>query len=137
MSTTVSTDRPATGRPWLLYGVRGLLGLFGALKLFGTAYFTFFATAEEGGVQTTADWLVAAWSAALAIAMLVAAVRLGRDRWVLPGLGVVLLLDLLFGLVKLVGYGEQESLGFMAVDLVVVALLVGVARQGRGRARAA
>jgi hypothetical protein len=135
MSTT--TDRPATRRPLLLQGTRLLLGLLGAVKLYGTAYFTFFATAEQGGVQTTVDWLVAAWSAALAIAFLVAAVRLGRDRWVLPAVGALLLLDLLFGLVKLIGYGEQESLGFMAVDLVVIALLVGVARQGRGRMRAA
>lgn len=130
---TGTTDvRPRTrGTTALLNGTRVLLGLFGAVKLYGTAYFTFFATAEEGSVQTTGDWLVAAWSAALAIAMLVAAVRLGRDRWVLPGIGVVLVLDLLFGLVKLVGYGEQESLGFIAVSLGLIALLVGVTRQGR------
>ena len=133
-----TTDRPMTRRPSaLLQGTRLLLGLMGALKLYGTAYFTFFATAEEGGVQTTGDWLVAAWSAALSIAFLVAAVRLGRDHWALPAVGAALLLDLLFGLVKLIGYGEQESLGFMAVDLVVIALLVGVARQGRRRGRAA
>ena len=130
MSTT--TDRPATRRPSrLLLATRLVLGLFGAFKLYGTAYFTFFATADEGGVQSTADWLVAAWSAALAIAFLVAAVRLGRDSWVLPALGAALVLDLVFGLVKLIGYGEQESLGFMATTLVIIALLVAVARQGR------
>lgn len=131
MSTT--TDRAATRRPspLLLNGTRLLLGLFGAVKLYGTAYFSFFATAEAGGVQTPEDWLVAAWSAALAVAFLVAAVRLGRDRWILPALGVVLLLDLVFGLVKLVGYGEEESVGFMAVNLVIIALLLGVARRSR------
>ena len=114
-----------------------MLALLGAFRLYATAYFTFFATAEQGGVQTTGDWFVAAWSAALAIVFLVAAVRLGRDRWALPAVGAALLLALLFGLVKLIGYGEQESVGFMAVDLVVIALLLGVVRQGRRRARAA
>ena len=130
--TSPTTVRSRTrGGTALLNATRVLLGAFGAVKLYGTAYFSFVATAEEGGVQTPGDWLVAAWSAALAIAMLVAAVRLGRDRWVLAALGVVLVLDLLFGLVKLIGYGEQESLAFMAVNLVLIALLVGVARQDR------
>ena len=131
MSTT--TDRPATRRPspLLLNGTRLLLGLFGAAKLYATSYFTFFATAEEGGVRSTADWLVAAWSAALAVAFLVAAVRLGRDRWVVPLLVAALLLDVLFGLVKLIGYGEQESLGIGAVTLVLMVLVAAVARQSR------
>ena len=131
MSTT--TDRPSTRRPspLLLNGARLLLGLLGAAKLYGTSYFTFFATAEEGGVQSTADWLVAAWSASLAVALLVAAVRLGRDRWVLPLLAAALVLDVLFGLVKLVGYGEQESLGIGAVSLVVMGSALVVARRSR------
>ena len=131
MSTTTVPAEPRTRPPWLLRTARGVLGLFGAFKLYGTAYFTFFATAEEGGVQTAGDWWVAAWSAALAIAFLVAAVRLGRDRWVPPALGAALLLDLAFGLVKLIGYGEQEALGFMATTVVLMALLAAVARQGR------
>ena len=130
MSTT--TDRPATRRrSLLLHGTRGLLALYGAAKLYGTAYFTFFATAQEGGVQSAVDWLVAAWSAALAVTFLVAAVRLGRDRWVVPLLGAALLLDLLFGLVKLIGYGEQESLGIGAVTVVLMALVAAVVLQGR------
>ena len=130
MSTT--TDRPTRRpSPLLLNGTRLLLGLFGAAKLYGTAYFTFFATAEQGGVQTTGDWLVAAWSAALAVAFLVAAVRLGRDRWVAPALVAALLVDIAFGLVKLIGYGEQESLGFMGVTLVLMVLVAAVVRQGR------
>jgi hypothetical protein len=121
---SATTDRPATRRPsLLLQGTRLLLGLFGAVTLYGTAYFTFFATAEQGGVQTTGDWLVATWSAALAVAFLVAAVRLGREHWVVPALGAALLLDLLFGLVKLIGYGEQEAIGFMAVNLTIIGLL--------------
>ena len=128
----LTTDRPATRRPsLLLHGTRLLLGLFGVAKLYGTAYFTFFATAEEGRVQSAGDWLVAAWSAALAVAFLVAAVRLGRDRWVVPLLVAAFLLDIAFGLVKLLAYGERESLGIMAVTVVLMALVAGVVRRGR------
>ena len=132
MSTT--DTRPEIRRPVLLRVTRGLLALFGAFKLYGTAYFTFFATAEEGGVQSSGDWLVAAWSAALAIAFLVAAVRLGRDRWVVPALGAVLLLDLAFSLVKLTVYDEPEAIGFIAVDLVVLLLLALLIRRRGSRA---
>ncbi|WP_346619554.1 hypothetical protein [Blastococcus montanus] len=133
MSTT-TPDRPTTRRPWLLTVTRGVLALFGAFKLYGTAYFTFFATTEQGGVQTPGDWVVAGWSAALAIAFLLTAVRLGRDRWVLPVLGTVLLLDLAFSLVKLTVYGENEAVGFLAVDLVVLVLLGLLSRRSGGRA---
>jgi hypothetical protein len=130
---TTTTDRPATRRPspLLLNGARLLLGLLGAAKLYGTSYFTFVATAEEGGVQTSGDWLVAAWSASLAVVLLVAAVRLGRDRWVLPLLGGALLADLVFGSVKFLAYDEQESLGIGAVSLVVMASAIAVARRAR------
>jgi hypothetical protein len=131
---TTTAPRPVTRRPWLLHGTRALLGLFGAFKLYGTAYFSFFATAEEGGVQSSGDWLVAAWSAALAIACLVAAVRLGRDRRVLPVLVGVVAADLVFSLVKLTVYDEPEAIGFIAVDLVVLLLLALLIHGRRSRA---
>jgi hypothetical protein len=123
---TTTAVRPATrGGSALLHGTRVLLGLFGAFKLYGTAYFTFFATAEEGGdPQGFGDWAVAAWSTGLALAFLVAAVRLGRDRRVIPALAAVLLLDLAFSTVKLTVYDEPEAVAFMAVDLVIIGLLV-------------
>ncbi len=130
MTTTTATTRPPTRRPWLLHGTRVLLGLFGAFKLYGTAYFSFFATAEEGGdLQGLGDWLVATWSALLAIAFLVAAVRLGRDRRVLPALAGVVVADLVFSLVKLTAYDEPEAVAFMAVDLLVLGLLVLIRRR--------
>jgi hypothetical protein len=121
----ITTARPATrGGSALLHGTRVLLGLFGAFKLYGTAYFTFFATAEQGGdPQGLGDWAVAAWSTALAVAFMVAAVRLGRDRRVIPVLAGVLLLDLVFSMVKLTVYDEPEAVAFMAVDLVILGLL--------------
>jgi hypothetical protein len=127
---TTTAVRPSTRRDPLLTGTRVLLGLFGAFKLYGTAYFTFFATAEQGGdPQGLGDWAVAAWSAALAVAFMVAAVRLGRDRRVIPGLAAVLLLDLVFSTVKLTVYDEPEAVAFMAVDLVIIALLALISRR--------
>lgn len=114
----------------VLTGTRVLLGLFGALKLFGTGFFTFVATAEQGGdPEGLGDRAVAIWSAALATAFLVAAVRLGRDRRVPPVLVVIVLLDLAFGAVKLTAYDEPEAVAFMAVDLVVLGLLALIHRR--------
>ncbi|TQN41877.1 hypothetical protein FHU33_1262 [Blastococcus colisei] len=127
---TTTAVRPPIRRDAVLHGTRVLLALFGAVKLYGTAYFTFFATAEQGGdPQGGVDWSVAAWSTALAVAYLVGAARLGRDRRVIRWLGGVLLVDLVFGLVKLTAYDEVEALGFMAVDLVILGLLAVIARR--------
>ncbi len=129
---TTTAVRPPTRRDPLLYGTRALLGLFGAVKLFGTAYFLFFATAEQGGdPEGVVDWSVGIWSTLLAVAFLVAAVRLGRDRRVLPALAGVLVLDLVFSVVKLTAYDEPEAVGFMAVSLVIIALLAAIARRNR------
>ena len=128
---TTTAVRPRARRDALLTGTRVLLGLFGAFKLYGTAYFTFFATAEQGGdPQGLGDWAVAAWSAALAVAFMVAAVRLGRDRRVLPVLVGVLLVDLVFSTVKLTVYDEPEAVAFMAVDMVILGLLALISRRG-------
>lgn len=65
--------------------IRALLGLFGAFELYGTAYFAFFASRAQGGdPQGLVEWLVVAWSTALALAFLVAAARLASDRRVVP-----------------------------------------------------
>jgi len=133
MSTTTTAVRPSTRRDPVVQGTRVLLGLFGAFKLYGTAYFTFFATAEQGGdPQGPFDWFVAGWSATLAIALIVAAVKLraggGRIAAVTAGLLVV---EIVFSTVKLFVYDEPEALGFMAVDLVLFGLLALAARRSR------
>ena len=129
---TTTAVRPATRRDPLLIGTRALLGAFGAFKLAGTAFFLFFATAEQGGdPQGLGDWSVGIWSTALAVAFMVAAVRLGRDPRVVPALAGVLLLDLVFSAVKLTVYDEPEAVLCMAVDLVIVALLALIARRRR------
>jgi hypothetical protein len=112
-------------RDALLLGIRAVLGLFGAFKLYGTVWFTFFATAAQGGdPQGVVDWLVAVWSFVLATALLVAAVALRRRDRRIAGVVIGLLaVEILFSVVKLTAYDEPEAVGFMAVDLVLAALL--------------
>jgi hypothetical protein len=130
----VTATAVRTRRDVLLPATRALLGAVGAVKLAGTAYFVFFATAEQGGdPQGVGDWSVAAWSAALALAFLVAATRLRREGPVLPALGGVLVLDLAFSVVKLTVYDEPEAVAFMAADLVVLGLLTAIARRRPSR----
>jgi lysylphosphatidylglycerol synthetase-like protein (DUF2156 family) len=141
MTTTTTTTTPsparAARRDPLLTGIRVLLGLFGAFKLYGTAYFTFFATAEQGGdPQGVVDWLVVTWSTALALALLVAAFGLRTaDRRIVGVTVGLLLVEIAFSFVKLFAYDEIEALGFMAVDLVVVALLALAVRRKSGASR--
>lgn len=129
--TTTAPAPTTTRRDPLLLGIRVLLGLFGAFKLYGTVYFTFLATAAQGGdPQGVVDWLVAAWSFALASALIVAAVRLrGGDRRIAGITAALLVVEVAFSLVKLFAYDEPEAIGFMAVDLVLLALLAGAARR--------
>ena len=129
-TTPLAPSRQARRDP-LLTGIRVLLGAFGAFKLYGTVYFTFFATAEQGGdPQGVVDWLVAGWSFALAVALIVAAVRLGGGSPRTAAVtSVLLLVEIVFSFVKLFAYDEPESLGFMAVDVVLLALLAVAARR--------
>ncbi len=110
---------------------RVLFALAGLVTLAGGIFFTFFATPEQGGVATAADWGVAVWSIAMSIAYLAAAVLLRPGRvgifWFAVGL---VLLHLVFGLVKLIGYQEYESMPFFLVD---AAILVSLALSRRSR----
>jgi hypothetical protein len=135
MTTTSSTVAATTARrDPLLTGIRVLLGLFGAFKLYGTVYFTFFATRAEGGdPQGLVDWLVVLWSTALAVALMIAAVALRNRSRRIAGVVVGLLaVEIAFSFVKLFAYDEIEALGFMAVDLVIVALLALAVRRKTG-----
>ncbi len=136
MSTTTGHAGPAggatAGRSGLVAVTRVLLALFGVVKLGATAYFTFFASAEAGGVQTSGDWLVAAWSVVVAVGYLAIAARLGRPgRGVLPLAAGVAAADVAFGVVKLVAYDEPESVGIMAVTLLLFALVAAATRARR------
>lgn len=128
-----ATAPATTRRDPLMIGIRVLLGLFGAFKLYGTLYFTFLATAAQGGdPQGVVDWLVAAWSFALATALIVAAFRLRAGERRIAGITAgLLVVEVAFSFVKLFAYDEPEALGFMAVDLVLLALLAVAARRNR------
>jgi hypothetical protein len=130
---TTTAVRPSTRRDPLLTGTRVLLGAFGAFKLAGTAYFLFFATAEQNGdPEGLLDWSVGIWSTALATALVVAAFRLRRgDRRIVQVVNGLLLVEIAFSLVKLFVYDEPESFGFMAVDLVIFGLLALISRRPR------
>ena len=133
MSTTAPARPATTRRDPLVTGIRVLLGLFGAFKLYGTIYFTFLATVAEGGdPQNAFDWFVAAWSFTLATALIVAAVRLGNaDRRTTLVTSGLLLVEIGFSVVKLFVYDEPESLGFMAMDVVLLGLLAVATRRRR------
>jgi hypothetical protein len=128
---TTTAVRPSTRRDPLLTGTRVLLGAFGAFKLAGTAYFLFFATAEQGGdPEGLLDWSVGIWSTVLASALVVAAVQLRRgNRRTVRIVNGLLLVEIAFSLVKLFVYDEPESIGFMAVDLVLLGLLALISRR--------
>lgn len=138
MTSTTSATRTSdptrdstsvTGARW---AARGLLALFGAFGVGATIYFTFYASPEEGGVVSAVDWLVAAWSMLISLGYLYVAVKLGdrTNRTVYLAQGLVLA-HVVFGLVKLIGYGETESIFFFAQDAVLLALLVVAGRRHR------
>jgi hypothetical protein len=124
MSATLSTARPATaGRSAALTAARAVFGAAGAVKLSGAVYFSFVASAAEGGdPHGWFDWSVVVWSHALALAFLVLAVRLRPGAPVRAGAGL-LLVEVAFSLVKLTVYGESAALAFIAVDAVLLVLL--------------
>ena len=104
---------------------QALLALMGAVVCFGSIYFGAIAPVGENDAL---DWGVGAWAFAMALAMLVCAVRLpARDRVRVFAIRL-LALHFVFGIVKVVGYDEPEAGLFMAFDVVLIGLL---ARLGR------
>ena len=135
-SEPVLTDpRPTTRPPAALIAARVLFGAFGALKLAGTVYFSFIASAAEGGdPHGVGDWLVVAWSFTLALSFLALAARLGTgDRRLVRVATGLLVADLAFSTVKLTVYDEQTAVGFMAVTALLLALLGLAVRADRRR----
>jgi hypothetical protein len=117
----------------LLTVTRVLFGLFGAFKLYGTAYFTFFASAAEGGdPQGLGDWSVVVWSTVLGVSYLVVAARLGSaGRAMVPLVAGLAVVDTSFSVVKFTVYDEPEAVGFLATTLVLLALVIAATRERR------
>jgi hypothetical protein len=108
---------------------QALLALMGTVVCFGSIYFS--AIAPPVDVDAL-GWAVGAWAFAMAVAMLVSAVRLPAGDRVRVFAIRLLALHFVFGIVKVAGYDEPEAGLFMAFDVVLIALL---ARLGARRAR--
>nr|WP_294692617.1 hypothetical protein [uncultured Friedmanniella sp.] len=113
---------------------RLLLFLLGITGLAGAIYFTFFASPAEGGVVTAFDWFVAIWKIVVCIGFMTVALapRISQTRR-LSAATWLLLSDVVFSLVKLFGYQERESLGFLAVTASVLAVVHLAHRQEHNR----
>jgi FtsH-binding integral membrane protein len=131
MTTTHAPTVQQSGLSSLtLWAARSLLFVLGVVGLAGATYFTFFAPPAEGGVVTPFDWFVAIWKMVVSLGMVIVALaprmpqrrRLGVATW-------LLLADVVFGLVKLFGYQERESLVFFAINAVVLAVIYAARRQ--------
>lgn len=125
VTDTHDRDDRVTGTTVARWAARVLLALLGAFGVGATVYFTFYASPEDGGVVRAVDWLVAAWALGIFLGYLYMAVKLGdrTRRSVLMAQGFVLA-HVVFGLVKLIGYGETSAaVVFFAQDAVLLALL--------------
>jgi hypothetical protein len=67
---------------------------------------------------------------AMGLGMVAVAVRLGAPGTMRIAVGLVLA-HVAFGVVKLVGYGETEAVGFFAVDLLILAVVTAANRSRR------
>jgi hypothetical protein len=117
---TTTSPRPGLASSVAWWAGRVLLLLLGLFTLFSTAFFTFFASPEEGGVTTLMDWAVAAWSFAVAIGYLWVAVRIGANPRLRTAAFVLVIAQMVFGVVKMVWYDEM----FLLTPAVDVLLLV-------------
>jgi hypothetical protein len=107
--------------PLPLRAAQALLGLLGAVVLFASIYFSVVAPPEP---VDGLDWLVAAWAFATGAAALAIAPRLARGGDTVRLAATALVANhFVFGLVKLVAYGESAAVPFMAIDLALLALL--------------
>lgn len=124
VTTAAHSTRLAGGTRAALWAARILLGALGVTGIPAVLYFAFFAAPEDGGVVSAVDWAVGAWAMAVFVGYLVVAVRLGPGRPGVHRLAIGLVLShLVFGLVKLLGYGETESWLIGAFDVAALVLL--------------
>lgn len=125
MSANVSVENPSARlADAAALTSRGLLILLGIVGIASATYFSFFASPQEGGVSTTVDWLVAGWKVVVSAGFVTAALMPGLTRRRRVSFGTALVLaDILFGFVKLFGYGESEAVWFFLPNAVLLALL--------------
>lgn len=123
---SVATAPAGAGAPTALIRVAQalMIGPLGALVIFGSIYFGVIAPTEAMGAF---DWLVGAWAFAMGLASVALAARLasGGERVARVAIGLVAL-HVAFGVVKLAVYREGAAVTFMAVDVVLLAVLARV-----------
>lgn len=112
----------ATGVPIPVRALQALLlGPLGALVVFGSIYFGVLAPPND---RTVLDWLIGVWALGIGVGSLVIGVRLASGGLSLRRAALVLVTShVVFGIVKVVGYGESEAAGFIAFDVIALALL--------------
>lgn len=133
-ATAPSKVRTATsqaGTSFAMGVARVLLLLMGLVTTGGATYFTFFASPDQGGVSVPVDWVLGAWALAMGVGFVLAAVRLRPSvsvRALRLTVGLIVA-HIVFSAIKIVGYSETEVVTFLAVDVVVLALLAASRRR--------
>ena len=99
-----------------------LLVPLGAFLVFASIYFAF---VEPPQTPRAIDWLIGAWAFTIGVGNLYAGARLGHRTPAIHRAALMLIVShILFGIIKVVGYDEQESATFIVIDLLALALLL-------------
>ncbi len=85
--------------------------------------FGFFASAADGGASESIDYLFVVWALVNGLGFLGVAGLLDRHPRASAAARLLLVSYLVFGVIKIAGYGETEVVGTVAVAVVVLALL--------------
>jgi hypothetical protein len=123
---TATSPRPSLSIAW--WAGRVLLFILGLITLFATAFFTFLASPEDGGVTTAIDWLLAAWSFAVAVGYLWVAARIGAKPGLRTAVFGLVAAQMVFNVIKMVWYDEMVLPIYAAEALLVVLFVVGKRR---------
>ena len=125
MRSTVAAPGLVVGPSRALWAARALLALLGLAVTAGAIYFTFFASAAEGGdPQGLVEWALGVWGIANGVAFIVVAVLLRHARPKIIRIAQLLVVaHLVFSAIKIAGYGETEAVAIVVVDLAILALL--------------
>lgn len=118
----IVADHPS-GSSAALWGARGLLALLAVVTIGGSIYFSFFASEADGGATNAIDYALGVWAFGTGIGFLATALLLDRGPHMVRLARIVIYAYLLFSAIKIVGYGETEVVGMVAVALLILVLL--------------
>jgi hypothetical protein len=118
---TTTPPRPSLAPSIAWWAGRVLLLLLGLITLFATVFFTFLVSPEDGGVTTPIDWVLAAWSFAVAVGCLWVATRIGAKPGLRTAAFVLVAAQIVFNVIKMVWYDEMV-LPIYALDALLLVL---------------